>query len=355
MPERHAALFNFIRQELIGADHGPAPVKPRRSMIPRTVLLFRERGWEVEDLRGPGERVTRNRLTSPDGTLVLGMVGGMVYRHPDTTARICKRKHLTKRMLTYAGVAVPEGGEFSPQDREVAEVFFEMMPKPIVVKPTDAGGSQGVTVGVVDLPGLRAAWDHALAGRRANSNVLMEEFVPGVELRAFVVGDRCVHVVARVLAHVVGAGGRTVAELIEQENAARRADTSSAAAAIDPDWGFMQAQGIGPDTVPRAGEIVIANPFALRGRGASIVDVTERVHPDILDLSVRAKQAIPHLEVGGIDLLVGDVRDPATARVIEVNTAASTELHRFPTHGPGRLLEEDIVDYFHGRYLAGRG
>ncbi|WP_269434462.1 ATP-grasp domain-containing protein [Corynebacterium occultum] len=273
-----------------------------------------------------------------------------MYKHPPATEQICRRKHLTKRMLDLANLSTPAGGDFAPSEPEVAAAFFEKMPKPVVVKATDSGGSKGVTVGVRNREQFELAWSHALADGRKSSNVLIEKYVDGVELRAFVIGDEVVSVVARIQPFVEGDGIRNLTTLIEEIHKSREVHYRAKKMPVVIKWEFIAGQGYQEDSVPAAGEIVFLNPFNTPTNGGFILDVTSAVCDEIKELSIRSMQAIPHLEVAGIDLMVSDLGDADTAYVIEVNTAASLELHRYPTHGEPRAVDLDIVEYFNSKY-----
>lgn len=295
-------------------------------------------------------RHSLHELVSPDGTQQLSMVGGKVFRHPPVTETICRRKHLAKRMLDLAGVPVPAGGDFSPQERAAAAAYFEKVPKPAVLKPTDSGSSQGVTVGVRTAEEFDAAWKHALDGSRGRSNVMIERFVEGVELRAYVVGEDVVSVVARIQPFVVGDGKSNVEELISTFHESRSVHYRAMKMPAVVDWPFVEKQGLSRDSVAPEDSIVLLNPFCYPTIGAYIVDVTSVVSEGIVDMARGAKNAIPGLEVAGVDILVGDIRDASSALVVEVNTAASLDMHRYPTHGRARDVDRDVVDYFHKRY-----
>lgn len=148
----------------------------------------------------------------------LKMNSAKVYRHPIYTEQICQRKHLTKRMLEQDKLPTPGGLDFSPKEKHIARLYFQKMAKPVVLKPTNSGSSHGVTVGVYGSEEFELAWNFALEDGRADSNVLIEEFVQGVELRALVVGDEAVSVVARVQPFVIGNGNETLEALIQELN-----------------------------------------------------------------------------------------------------------------------------------------
>ena len=294
----------------------------------------------------------RHRFVSPDNAITLTMNGAKVSRHPLHTEQICQRKHLTKRMLDFDEIPTPAGADFTSRERAVAEAYFAKVPKPVVVKPTNAGGSEGVTVGVTDLEGFKAAWAYALSEGRTNSNVLVEQFVRGLELRSMVIGDNVTSVVARIQPFVVGDGVASLHKLIDLSNETRRVHYRAMQLPVVVEWGFIKQRGYGPESVPARGEIVYLTAIALPARGALLVDVTSVVSEGIKDLSIRAMKSIPDLEIAGIDVLVEDITDASTASVLEVNTAPSLNLHRYVTHGKPRDVDLDIVEYFHGQYLA---
>src|SRR5699024_11975637 len=82
------------------------------------------------------------------------------------------------------------------------------------------------------------------------------------------------------------------------------------------------------------------------------VDVTKYVSPDILEMAVNAKHAIPSLEVAGVDMIVENLRDPSTVHIVEVNTAASPDLHRYTHYGVMHAVDSDVVQYFHKQYSS---
>lgn len=353
MSGNYEAVAKFIRHYIVSERLGINPLVSTKAAISAILRGFEAVGWSTAGVSPQGERHARYAITAPDGSVTLSTIGGKVYRHPEVTEQICRRKHLTKRMLDLAGVRTPSGGDFSPEEQEVAAAFFEKMPKPAVVKPADSGASQGVTVGVSEPEQFDDAWKHALNGGRRNSSVLLEQFVRGVELRAYVVGGDVVSVVARVQPYVIGNGVTSVQALIDELHDARRVNCRAQKMPVVVDWEFVDSLGFAADSVPATSEVVFLNPFCYPTVGASIVDVTSTVSSGIKDLARQAKEAIPHLELGGIDLLVEDIADVRTAHVVEVNTSAALDMHRYPTHGAARLIEQDVVSYFNEQYLNG--
>lgn len=348
----YGAVIKFIQEQIIERELQIARLSNPKSSAHAIRRGFAENGWRVVDNSKPESKISRHAISSPDGDIELDMVGAKVFRHPKYTEAICRKKHLTKQLLDLAGLPIPVGGEFALNEGQIASAYFELMPKPVVVKPTEARASQGVSVGVSSVDEFDEAWRHAAEVAREGSSIILEEFIRGVELRAFVVGEEVAGVVARIQAFVVGDGNTSIEDLISQTSDARKVNYRANMFPIEVDWNFVASQGYGAAAVLAVGEIVLLNPFSYPIIGSSVVDVTAIVSEGILDLARRAVAAIPHLEIGGIDLLVEDLQDAKTARVIEVNTAAALDMHRYPTHGSSRMVEANIVKYFHSLTAA---
>ncbi|WP_434965053.1 hypothetical protein [Brevibacterium casei] len=351
MSTDYVALKKFVHDRMVAPELEINQLDTTRDAIASIIRQFTDLGWRIVKIEDEKSRHRRHELTSPDGRIALSMIGGKVYRHPSSTEQICRRKHLTKKMLDIALLPTPIGADFTANEKAIAAAFFEKMPKPVVVKPTDSGSSHGVTVGVTDQAGLSSAWQYALDEGRGRSNVLIEQFVRGVELRAFVVGSSVVSVFARIQPFVVGSGQHSLESLIEKLHVARSVHYRANKMPVVVDWEFLERSGYVGSSVPNDGDIVFLNPFNFPSMGSFLVDVTKDVSAEIRNLALRAKDSIPFLEIAGVDLLVEDLDDVNTASILEVNTAASLDLHRYPTHGEPRAVDQDIVDYFHQVYL----
>ena len=109
---------------------------------------------------------------------------GLRYTHSGVLASaLAMDKAKSKAVLAAAGIPVPGGGLFDRHDVAQGHV----MPPPYVVKPNAEGSSVGVFVvleGANGPPRQLAAPDWAFGGR-----VMVEPYIPGVELAVAVVGE----------------------------------------------------------------------------------------------------------------------------------------------------------------------
>lgn len=349
MATGYKALKKFIHDTIIAEELELNPLSTTSSIVKSLVEQFRQLGWTVTEKPNPHDKVALHSLISPDQKLKLSMRGGKVYRHASSTESICRHKNLTKIMLELDNVQVPKGADFSINQRGVALEYFKKLPKPVVVKPTDAAGSRGVTVGITDPKTFTVAWQKAVEQARENSKILVEQFIPGLELRAYVVGDAAISVVARIQPYVVGDGSSTLSSLIEQLNHTRSVNIRTQRYGIATDWSFINSQGFEAISTPAKAEIVFLNPFTTGAVGGLAVEVSDLVSNDIKEMAVRATQAVPGLEVAGVDILTEDIFKAQASFVLEVNTAASPDLHRYATHGTPHDVSRDVVNYFDGQ------
>lgn len=95
---------------------------------------------------------------------------------------ICGAKHLTRGLLTAAGVPVPRGADFAPGELEQARAFVRSLGAPAVVKPSRGRGGGGVTVAVTTETGLEAAWARARATGERGDRILVEQQMEGVDV-----------------------------------------------------------------------------------------------------------------------------------------------------------------------------
>lgn len=341
---------DFIRDEIVhpGLKYSSIPVtKPIHLSY---LEYFEGNGWTKVAVP---EQPTRFRLFDPSGHEVVTLKGLSATRHPASTTRICRFKHFTKKMLDLAGVINPAGTEFMPTEKAIGAEYFRKLPKPAVVKPTNAASSDGVTVGVVSEEQFTAAWDRALGAGNQHTKVLIEQFVEGLEVRAFVINKRVVAAVVRLPPFIVGDGDSTINQLIELDQMARDVNRKIRSK-FAVGWSAIENAGYTPGSVPSEGDIVIVGYFKTTALGGLFFDVTDRLHENIKDIAVRATNAIPHLEIAGIDLLLDSVDDPKTVNVIEVNTTPATDLHRYPTYGKARPVEKFVADFYDAEYRERR-
>ncbi|HNQ57015.1 MAG TPA: cyanophycin synthetase [Candidatus Desulfobacillus denitrificans] len=257
---------------------------------------------------------------------------------------ISRDKDLTKTLLASCGVPVPEGRIVSsPEDAWEAA---EDIGLPVAVKPTDANHARGVSLELTSREQVEAAYHVAL---EEGSEVMVERYVPGVEHRLLVVGNRLVAATRGETACVVGDGKTTIVELIDQQiNSDPRCgeDESFPLEPIrverEPAVQLeLKRQGFAPESVPPAGKKVLIIRY-----GNLADDVTDEVHPDVAEAATLAARVVG-LDIAGVDIVAEDISRPLDEQrgaIVEVNAGPGLLMHLKPAKGKPRPVGEAIAD-----------
>jgi GNAT-family acetyltransferase (TIGR03103 family) len=219
----------------------------------------------------------------------------------------CDDKRVTRRIMQRAGVRVARGAVAAEGDLAAAGALMREVGE-VVVKPARGEQGRGITVGVRDDAGLERAVAHALL---FCPDVLVEELVPGEDLRVVVIDRQVVAAAVRRPAEIVGDGRNPVAELIRSTSRRRERATGgeSRIPLDDTTAEVVAAAGWAMDDVPPNGERIRVRRTANLHTGGTIEDVTDRLHPEIAAASVRAATELG-IPVTGLDFLVPDVSGP---------------------------------------------
>ena len=225
----------------------------------------------------------------------------------------CDDKRITRKVLAKANVQVPEQSLSSERSEDLA--FLEKHGC-IVVKPARGEQGQGISVNVTTGDELRASVEDA---RRYCDRVILEQFVEGDDLRLVVIGYEVVAAAVRKPPFVIGTGRHTVEQLIEKYNRRRMAATGGESK-VPVDAETQRCVGIAgyqmTDT-PKKNERVRVRHTANLHTGGTIHDVTDDLHPKLVEAGVAAAKALD-IPVTGIDMIVKDVTLPNYV-VIEAN------------------------------------
>ena len=219
----------------------------------------------------------------------------------------CDDKRVTRRIMERAGVRVATGTVACEGDLAAARALLAEVGE-VVVKPARGEQGRGITVGVTDEAALERAVATAL---QFCPDVLVEELVPGEDLRVIVIDRQVVAAAVRRPAEILGDGRHTVAELIRSTSTRReRATDGESRIPLDDTTAEVVAEaGWSMDDVPPPGTRIRVRRTANLHTGGTIEDVTARLHPEIAEASVRAAAALG-IPVTGLDFLVPDVASP---------------------------------------------
>lgn len=264
-------------------------------------------------------------------------------------------KGKTKELLEEKGVSVPKGKAFSVSEEEAIIAFAEEIGYPLVIKPTDGSFGRDVHTEIGANEELFIALDKIKA-KEQNKHVIVEEQIPGIDYRIYVVGDKAVAAMKRVPANVVGDGERTILELIEEKNKIREENPRLISCLIKVDQSlenYIASEGYSLEDVLEKDKQLFLNNKANISTGGDPITVTEELDPAVLDVAVRALNSIPGLEHGAVDIIV-DERKPIeeAATVIELNPTSQLGGLMFPMIGKACDVPKAIIDYYFPETIA---
>lgn len=253
-------------------------------------------------------------------------------------ARVAQNKQTAATLLRLAGLPAPE--HLLANTAEQALQAARRLGWPLVVKPLDRDRGEGVTVDIRDEPGLLQAFESA---RALSQRVLVERMVAGHCHRILVVKGRMLYCLKRLPKSVVGDGQQSVADLVVAANTAEQTKLWWERAKPFPRdelaARLLSHQGMGWDSVPAQDARVFLRPLQTDPWGGDVEDLTEQIHPDNLDLAVRAARLFG-LDVAGIDLITPDISEPW-----HCNGSILNELNSSPLMGGSPLSRRTTPIY----------
>jgi GNAT-family acetyltransferase (TIGR03103 family) len=225
----------------------------------------------------------------------------------------CDNKKVSIKMLRDAGLSTPVSQLAASDD---ANATFLERHGTIVVKPVRGEQGNGVSVGIETVDEMAAAIDSA---SQVCSEVLLENFVEGQDLRVIVIDGKVVAAAIRRPAEIVGNGSDTIEDLIAKQSR-RRAAATDGESRIPLDSETLRRirrGGFELDSVPDEGVVVRVRDTANLHTGGTMHDVTEDLHPDLAAAAERAARVL-NIPVVGLDFIV-PAADQAEYWIIEAN------------------------------------
>jgi cyanophycin synthetase len=315
----------------------------RRALGPSTMALVRA----AEERRIPWIRLNEHSLIQfGHGRFQQRIQATVTSRTPHIAVELASDKEETNRILGKLGLPVPR--QRLVQQADDAVQAAEKIGYPVVVKPYNANHGRGITVHLTTPEQVRTAFDIAQEHSRS---VIVESFIAGDDHRMLVINGVLVAVAKRVPGHVVGDGQHTIEELVEGVNQDPRRGVGHEKVLtrllFDHQAETMLARkGYTRESVPADGEQVFLRSTGNLSTGGTATDMTDLVHPDNIEMAVRAVKAIG-LDVGGVDFLSSDITESYKeigGAICEVNAAPGFRMHMAPSEGRPRDVGGAVMD-----------
>ena len=213
---------------------------------------------------------------------------------------IADNKEISRRVVSEAGVRVPDQVQWDGTREQIEE--FLARNGSAVVKPAQGEQGRGISV---DLRTVEEVENAIATAQRMASTVLLEEYFEGQDLRLVVINFRLVAAAIRKPASVTGDGTHSIRQLIEAQSRRRQAATDGESRIpLDRETErIVRTAGFTMDDILDEGVELAVRKTANLHTGGTIHDVTDRVHPDLVEAAVKAARAI-EIPVVGIDLMV---------------------------------------------------
>jgi cyanophycin synthetase len=315
----------------------------RRALGPSTMALVRA----AEERRIPWIRLNEHSLIQfGHGRYQQRIQATVTSRTPHIAVELASDKEETNRILANLGLPVPRQRLVQYADDAVAAA--EKIGYPVVVKPYNANHGRGITVHLTTPEQVRTAFDVA---REHSRSVIVESFIAGEDHRMLVINGELVAVAKRVPGHVVGDGQHTIEELVERVNQDPRRGVGHEKVLTRLQFDgqaetLLARKGYTRSTVPADGEQVFLRSTGNLSTGGTATDMTDLVHPDNIEMAVRAVKAIG-LDVGGVDFLSSDITESYKdigGAICEVNAAPGFRMHMAPSEGRARDVGGAVMD-----------
>lgn len=287
------------------------------------------------------------RTFSADGTAVGGHSPLATSLVSDFAKRACRARPVMASCLESMSVPTPRSRAFSVDAAAQAWSWAAELYSGAVVKPATNRHAGGVSWGIDSEEDFHCAWEHARASRvkplYASGEIVVEEHIPGLDVRAYVIGEEVVAALVRLPLFIQGDSRSTVRELAEGAVQARSGNPYFAETSPAVDDDALRELLLDPGEVLEGGEMRAVSGSSNPLRGGITVDITEQLSTVHRESAIDAVWAIPGLRSAGVDLLVPEVSGEAPGRVIDVTDDADIALHRCPSFGTGRRVAEDVV------------
>ena len=253
-------------------------------------------------------------------------------------------KIIAKSIIQKAGVNVPKSIVLTKDmnDVDIDEAMEDLYNQKIVVKPRSTNYGTGITVFAekATKQQIKNAIKYAFG---FDNNVLIEEYVKGMEYRFLVIDGKCLSVAHRRNASVVGDGKSTILELI---NAKNKEDwhllTGCPVKKDKPVEEYLKVQGLSYDYVVPKGKRIFLRTNSNCSTGGESVDYTDIMPAKFKRVAEKAASAF-NAKICGVDIIIEDLKKDKYA-IIEINDNPGYSINEWSYEGKGEKIGISILE-----------
>lgn len=250
-------------------------------------------------------------------------------------------KFFAKRIMKENGICIPDGIMLSKNDLNNDSLISKFYNKKVVIKPRTTNCGIGITV--FEKPASEKEIKNAIEyAFQFDDNVLLEEFIQGNEYRFLCIDGKCLSIVWRRSASVIGDGKSTIRELIEKKRKEPWHDLLRKPVKIDPPMEeFLNSQGYTLDYIVPMDKRIYLRKNSNVSTGGESVDMTEVMPKFFKDVAEKTAK-IFDAKICGIDIIINDITKN-DYKMIEINDNPGISINEWPYEGKGRRIGLDIL------------
>ncbi len=252
-------------------------------------------------------------------------------------------KFYAKRILTENNLNVPSGILLTKKmsDSAIKKIVKPYFNTQCVVKPRTTNCGIGITVF-----GTPASEGHLLKAIKYafkfDNDVLLENFVSGREYRFVVINGKCLNVVWRRSASVVGDGKSTIKELIDEKEKEPWHTLLDNNMVIDqPLKQYLKKQNYTFEYIPEKGQRVFLRENSNCSTGGESVDMSD-VMPDYFKVIAEKAAKAFNAKICGVDIIINDM-STKNYTIIEINDNSGICVNEWPYEGKGEPIGTHIL------------
>lgn len=186
----------------------------------------------------------------------------------------------------------------------------------IVIKPSQGEQGKGITA---DIDTREEAAEAIIQARSFSSDVIIEEYVRGHDVRMIVIDHRFVAAIERIPAFIIGDGKLAVGELIEMKNRElyQKSQGESQIPTHSETIRVINKEGYHWDSVLEKNKRLQVCKTANYHTGGTILDATPLISPFFRGIAEQASKILD-IPVVGLDFIIPDYRNNQYV-IIEAN------------------------------------
>jgi cyanophycin synthetase len=211
---------------------------------------------------------------------------------------------------------------------------------PIVVKDANGSNSKGV---FVNIKSPEEAKNLIKREVQNFSYLIAQEMIFGKEYRVLILGKKAIGVLEMIPPRIFGDGKSTVEDLIKRKQA-KKFERTKFDDALDS---ILNEQDLELTSIPEKDREVFIKKNSCLAEGGETKDVTELVHPSIVDVCAKAAKATGKL-LAGLDIICDNIAEDINKQnfsILEINGKPDIYIHYNPNHGKTRNVVKDIIEF----------